>query len=122
MIAMPIYGSMTDVKYHNKPYFPLVESPGVIYIQKVQESGNAAKAVMEAVLQGWPVLVLTLIMAALSGIVMWALVSFTYVRLCSLCLIARKPTFKSTVFFVDSHTLRLRYTIFNFFVGFVLEP
>ncbi|XP_065052402.1 uncharacterized protein LOC135681732 [Rhopilema esculentum] len=76
MIAMPIYGSMTDVKYHNKPYFPLVESPGVIYIQKVQESGNAAKAVMEAVLQGWPVLVLTLIMAALSGIVMWALDSY----------------------------------------------
>ena len=66
---------MTDVKYQNTPYFPLVESPGVIYLQKKQPPGNAAKAVMDAVLQGWPVLVLTLIMAALSGIVMWALVS-----------------------------------------------
>eukprot|EP00112_Aurelia_sp_Birch-Aquarium-sp1_P002972 Seg1332.2 transcript_id=Seg1332.2/GoldUCD/mRNA.D3Y31 product="Potassium voltage-gated channel subfamily F member 1" protein_id=Seg1332.2/GoldUCD/D3Y31 len=75
-IALPIYGSMTDVKYQNTPYFPLVESPGVIYLQKKQPAGNAAKAVMDAVLQGWPVLVLTLIMAALSGIVMWALDSY----------------------------------------------
>ena len=73
-IALPIYGSMTDVKYQNKPFFPIVESPGVIYLQKKEPAGNAAEAVMEAVLQGWPVLVLTLIMAALSGIVMWALV------------------------------------------------
>lgn len=75
-IALPIYGSMTDVKYQNKPYFPIVESPGVIYLQKKQPAGNAAKSVMDAVLQGWPVLVLTLIMAALSGIVMWALDSY----------------------------------------------
>ena len=66
---------MTDVKYQNKPYFPIVESPGVIYLQKKEPAGNAAQSVMDAVLQGWPVLVLTLIMAALSGIVMWALVS-----------------------------------------------
>ena len=79
-IALPIYGSMTDVKYQNTPYFPLVESPGVIYLQKKQPPGNAAKAVMDAVLQGWPVLVLTLIMAALSGIVMWALVSYLLSR------------------------------------------
>lgn len=65
---------MTNVKFQNQPYFPVVESPGVIYIQGTADSSNAATAVMEAVLQGWPVLVLTLIMAALSGIVMWALV------------------------------------------------
>lgn len=69
---------MTDVKYQNKPYFPLVESPGVIYLEKKEPAGNAAEAVMEAVLQGWPVLVLTLIMAALSGIVMWALVRCSF--------------------------------------------
>lgn len=66
---------MTNVKFQNKPYFPVIESPGVIYIQGTAVNGNAASAVVDAVLQGWPVLVLTLIMAALSGIVMWALVS-----------------------------------------------
>ena len=73
---MPVYGKMVHVKFRNMPYFPVVESPGVIYIESTTETtGNAAGAVMGAVLQGWPVLVLTLIMAALSGIVMWALVS-----------------------------------------------
>ncbi|XP_057304472.1 uncharacterized protein LOC130641614 [Hydractinia symbiolongicarpus] len=76
VLAFPIYGSMTNVKFQNQPYFPVVESPGVIYIQGTADSSNAATAVMEAVLQGWPVLVLTLIMAALSGIVMWALDSY----------------------------------------------
>ena len=70
---------MVDVKYQNKPYFPLVESPGVIYLTTNADAANAAQAVLDAVLQGWPVLVLTLIMAALSGIVMWALVSVAFV-------------------------------------------
>lgn len=75
-LSFPIYGKMTVTKYQNLPYFPLIESPGVIYLQKMQDPANAAEAVMTAVLQGWPVLVLTLIMAALSGIVMWALDSY----------------------------------------------
>ncbi len=74
-LSFPIYGLMTETKYKNLPYFPLIESPGIIYLEKKQNPANAAQAVMAAVLQGWPVLVLTLIMAALSGIVMWALVS-----------------------------------------------
>ena len=68
---------MTTTVFQDVPYFPVVESPGVIYIQKIQDTGSSASAVISAVLQGWPVLVLTLIMAALSGIIMWALVSFT---------------------------------------------
>ena len=68
---------MTTVKFQSKSFFPVVESPGVIFIQSAQENGNAAESVMKAVFQGWPVLVLTLIMAVLSGIVMWALVRIT---------------------------------------------
>ena len=74
-LYFPIYGSMTTVKFQSKSFFPVVESPGVIFLQSNVQNGNAAEAVMKAVLQGWPVLVLTLIMAALSGIVIWALVS-----------------------------------------------
>lgn len=75
-LSFPIYGLMTETKYKNLPYFPLIESPGLIYLEKKEDPANAAQAVMSAVLQGWPVLVLTLIMAALSGIVMWALDSY----------------------------------------------
>ncbi|RMX46246.1 hypothetical protein pdam_00000632 [Pocillopora damicornis] len=73
LISMPVYGDMKDVTFQNHPYYPVVESPGVVFIVKKEDSSNAAQAVMEAVFQGWPVLLLTLIMAALSGIVVWAL-------------------------------------------------
>ena len=73
-MSMPVYGDMKDVKFQSYPFYPVVESPGVVFIVKKEDSTNAAKAVMEAVFQGWPVLLLTLIMAALSGIVIWALV------------------------------------------------
>ena len=75
VMSMPIYGDMKDVTFQNHPFYPVVESPGVVFIVKKEDSSNAAQAVMEAVFQGWPVLLLTLIMAALSGIVVWALVS-----------------------------------------------
>ena len=75
MLSMPIYGDMKDVKFQNYPFYPVVESPGVVFIVQKEDSSNAAQAVMDAVFQGWPVLLLTLIMAALSGIVVWALVS-----------------------------------------------
>ena len=74
-MSMPIYGDMKDVAFQSHPFYPVVESPGVVFIVKKEDSSNAAQAVMEAVFQGWPVLLLTLIMAALSGIVVWALVS-----------------------------------------------
>lgn len=73
LISMPVYGDMKDVAFQSHPFYPVVESPGVVFIVKKEDSSNAAQAVMEAVFQGWPVLLLTLIMAALSGIVVWAL-------------------------------------------------
>jgi len=76
VLSFPVYGEMTSVKFQSHPYFPVIESPGVIYIQKPQDASNAGSAVLEAVFRGWPVLVLTLIMAALSGIIMWALDSY----------------------------------------------
>jgi len=73
LMSMPIYGDMKEVSFQNRPFYPVVESPGVVFIVKKEDSSSAAQAVMEAVFQGWPVLLLTLIMAALSGIVIWAL-------------------------------------------------
>lgn len=76
MITVPVYGKMTHTTFRNLPYFPVIESPGVIYISSPPDPSGSAEAVMMSVISGWPVLVLTLIMAALSGIVMWALDSY----------------------------------------------
>ena len=75
VISFPVYGEMKDTTFQNFPYMPVVEAPGVVFIMTNEDSANAAQAVMDAVFQGWPVLVLTLVMAALSGIIIWALVS-----------------------------------------------
>ena len=54
---------------------PLIGSPGVAFIVVDDPPGTSANAVFNSVLSGWPVLILTLLMALLSGIVMWSLVS-----------------------------------------------
>lgn len=74
VFSFPVYGEMKDTTFQNFPYMPVVEAPGVVFIMTNEDSANAAQAVMDAVFQGWPVLVLTLVMAALSGIIIWALV------------------------------------------------
>lgn len=74
VISFPVYGEMKDTTFQNYPYMPVVEAPGVVFIMTQEDSANAAQAVMDAVFQGWPILVLTLVMAALSGIIIWALV------------------------------------------------
>ncbi|KAK2554275.1 hypothetical protein P5673_024279, partial [Acropora cervicornis] len=54
VMSMPIYGDMKDVTFQGHPFYPVVESPGVVFIVKKEDSTNAAKAVMDAVFQGWP--------------------------------------------------------------------
>ena len=75
-VSLPLYGRMDHGKFSNMPYFPVIESPGVIYIQNDMETrSRVAYAIMDVVFEGWPIIVVTLIMAALSGIAIWALVS-----------------------------------------------
>ncbi|XP_022795614.1 uncharacterized protein LOC111334188 isoform X1 [Stylophora pistillata] len=73
-ITFPISGKKDDDLYKNEFYFlPLISSPGVAFIVVEDEPGTSAKAVFDSVVSGWPVLVLTVLMALLSGIVMWGL-------------------------------------------------
>ena len=55
-------------------YRPLFSSPGVAVLVMKEDSSESAKAILTSVISAWPVLLLTLIMAWLAGIVMWALV------------------------------------------------
>ena len=76
MITFPISGKKDDRLYQNEyKFMPLVSSPGVAFIVVDEPPGTSANAVFNSVLSGWPVLLLTLLMALLSGIIMWGLVS-----------------------------------------------
>lgn len=75
-ISFPITGKKDDRTFNNdKKFYPLFSSPGVAFIVVDAEPGTSAKAVFQSVLGGWPILLLTMLMAMLSGQVMWALVS-----------------------------------------------
>ena len=81
-ITFPISGYKDDRLYQNEyKFMPLVSSPGVAFIVVDEPPGTSANAVFNSVLSGWPVLLLTLLMALLSGIIMWTLVSASYHRL-----------------------------------------
>ena len=54
---------------------PLVGSPGVVLIVVDEPPSTTANTVFNSVLSGWHVLVFTSLMALLSGIIMWGLVS-----------------------------------------------
>ena len=75
-ITFPISGKKVDRYYQTSyKFMPLIGSPGVAFIVVDDPPGTSANAVFNSVLSGWPVLVLTLLMALLSGIIMWGLVS-----------------------------------------------
>ena len=57
-------------------FIPVVDSPGIAFLVK-KEGDSQATVIFESILNGWPVLVLTIVMAVLAGIIMWMLVSFS---------------------------------------------
>lgn len=79
-ITFPISGKKNERNYQNDfRFMPLISSPGVAFIVVDEPPGSSANAVFNSVLSGWPVLLLTMLMALLSGIIMWGLVS----KICS---------------------------------------
>lgn len=46
-----------------------------------EDPNESAKAMLQSVMSAWPVLLLTLVMAWLSGIAMWTLVSELVIKL-----------------------------------------
>lgn len=55
-------------------FLPMVDQPGVAFLIVGDEPGASAKVIFDSILQGWPILVLTVVLAALAGIIMWMLV------------------------------------------------
>ena len=82
-LSFPVYGRMEQIDYSNEYGFaPLVQSAGAAFIVAGDEPGAAAKMVVKAVFDLWPLIVTVFISAFFSGIIMWVLVSllvlFTY--------------------------------------------
>ena len=53
----------------------MVDDPGIAFLIVGDAPGASAKVIFDSILQGWPILVITVVLAALAGIIMWMLVS-----------------------------------------------
>ena len=70
---------MMDTSKVRKPYLPLIESPGIVYlVNNDMVITSTYSVVINAVTKAWPILVFIYLAAMLSGIVVWALVRFFY--------------------------------------------
>lgn len=73
-IYLPIEGGKDDIRYRSSYYFlPMIDSPGVAFMVIGDEAGSSSQAIFSSILDGWPILVLTVVMAFLSGIIIWML-------------------------------------------------
>ena len=75
-VAAPIFEPKGDRHYSEFPFFKVVDYPGTDYIT-TEEGNNKISYVLDAVLKSWPLLAVTLVLTAISGVVMWALVSLS---------------------------------------------
>ena len=75
-VALPIFENPENRKYIDLPFFKLDDYHGTEFIT-TEDDTTALTVVMDSVLKSWPLLALLLVLTAIAGIIMWALVSVT---------------------------------------------
>lgn len=74
-VAVPIFEHPMSEQYSEFPFFKLDDYPGTEFIT-TEDDSSALSVVLDAVLKAWPLLAVTMVLTAIAGIIMWALVSF----------------------------------------------
>ena len=75
-LAAPVFEPINR-RYITFPFVKLVDYPGTDFITTEDET-KGINVVLDAVLKSWPLFVVTLILTAIAGVIMWALVSFVW--------------------------------------------
>ena len=78
-VALPIFENPENRKYIDLLFFKLDDYQGTEFIT-TEDDTTALTVVMDSVLKSWPLLAVLLVLTAIAGIIMWALVSVHYKR------------------------------------------
>ena len=78
-VALPIFENPENRKYIDLTFFKLDDYHGTEFIT-TEDDTTALTVVMDSVLKSWPLLAVLLVLTAIAGIIMWALVSVHYKR------------------------------------------
>ena len=72
-VAVPIFEDPTNRRYGEFPFLKLVDYPGTEYIT-LEDNHSVLSVALDAVLKAWPLLAVTIVLTAIAGIIIWALV------------------------------------------------
>ena len=72
-IALPIFEHPSNRRYPEFLFFKLHDYPGTEYIT-VQDDCSTLTVVLDSVIKAWLLLAVTMVLTAIAGIIMWALV------------------------------------------------
>lgn len=72
-IAVPVFDSEINRRYSNFNFYKLHSYPGSEFII-LQDETDTLDIVLDEVLKSWPLLVITLVLTAIAGVIMWVLV------------------------------------------------
>ena len=78
-VALPIFEHPSSRRYSEFPFLKLDDYPGSEYIT-TEDDTSTLSIVLDAVLKAWPLLAVTMVITAIAGIIMWALVSTNCLR------------------------------------------
>lgn len=73
-LAIPVF-EPKNPRYREFPFLKLADYPGTDFITTEDET-TGLNVVLDAVLKSWPLLAVTLILTAIAGVIVWALVGF----------------------------------------------
>jgi len=74
-VAGPVFES-TNRRYDEFSFFKITDHPGSEYITSEDETDKLS-LVLKAVLKSWSLFAVTLLLTAIAGVIMWALVCLT---------------------------------------------
>ena len=108
-VAAPIFEPTSDRHYSEFHFIKTSDYPGTVYISI--ENGDV---VLNAVLDAWPLVAFNLVLAAIAGIFIWALVSFAFSNIFNLrsSLDVYKLLVETLCFSYHSFTLFLSFSSF----------
>ena len=70
----PVFENPSNPRYTDFVFFKVLDYPGTDFIT-VDDKAEVVSVVLGAVIKSWPLLAVTITLTAISGVIMWALVS-----------------------------------------------
>lgn len=77
--SFPVYGYKLQDKFrHEFGYTAMIESPGTAYIINTKFGKQPSTSLLDSILSCWPLAFMSILMAYISGVTIWALVRQTF--------------------------------------------